>query len=69
MNTITIPPEALKAGADLTLSSGFRLHPDEARAVFLAMLRSWPGMTTSAWASPAPNAIILPLPREPNDDK
>jgi hypothetical protein len=79
---ITIPPEALEAAAkaiaDLSCppdlfgqceAAGGCMCRAEARAACLAMLKAWPGMTTSAWASPAPNAIILPLPKEPSDDK
>jgi hypothetical protein len=46
----------------------------EARAACLAMLREWPGMTTKRFGEHvalfnSDPAIILPLPKEPSDDK
>lgn len=38
MTDISIPAGALEAATDLVLAGGFRLHPDEARAVFNAAL-------------------------------
>lgn len=76
---ITIPPEALEAGARaVALENGHdidyysdRLREHcfaQARAAFTAMVKAWPGMETSApdpWS--APDRLILPLPQEKPD--
>lgn len=68
-DTITIPPEALKAAekafSDEMLSGNPK--PQPVRAACLAMLNAWPKMHIGApWVIGVPNApsIILPLPKE-----
>ena len=70
MIDITIPPEALEAGARAIAESlrTARLtteaqdgYKPEARAAFRAMLEAWPEMRIS-WLSSNDGAIVLPLP-------
>ena len=81
---ITIPPAALEAGAK-TLCNEQRLFwhglrseaqdiiRGEARAVFIAMIEAWPGMSQLAENDSASiremAALILPLPQEASDDQ
>ena len=82
MTDITIPPEALEAGARaieqslktarITLETEDGYKP-EARAACLAMLKAWPGMEHDPGALVAetyrdPGKIILPLPQENTND-
>jgi hypothetical protein len=72
MTDITIPDEALEAGARaiekslktarITLESEDGYKP-EARAAFLAMLEAWEGMQHDNYV------IVLPLPQEASDGK
>lgn len=79
MTDITIPPKAIEAAAMEIAPHPWSMYTDaakehfrgKARAACLAMLREWPGMHHYM-----PNAepyygkhIILPLPKEPSDDK
>jgi hypothetical protein len=80
--SITIPPEALQAGARaITMAlilaveedcRALALTDDErtevARAACLAMLQAWPGMRIS-WLASNDGAIVLPLPTEASDDQ
>ena len=67
MTHITIPAAAIEAVTDLVLAGGFRLHPDEARAAFLAMIEAWPGASRESdqlggnW-----HRLILPLTENPD---
>ena len=83
MSEITIPPAALEAGAR-TLCNEQRLFwhgltkearniiRREARAVFIAMIEAWPGMSQLEENDSASiremAAIILPLPTEASDE-
>ena len=69
---ITIPPEALEAGAralarynceqwDNDPDRWGTYFTDEARAAFLAVLEAWPGMQHDNYV------IVLPLTEKPND--
>ena len=78
--SITIPPEALQAGARaITMAlilaveedcRALALTDDErtevARAACLAMLQAWPGMRIS-WLASNDGAIVLPLPTEASE--
>ena len=82
MRVITIPPDALEAGAramkeavgaeslDASEERAYRLM---ARAAFLAMIEAWPGMSQLAENDSASiremAALILPLPAEASDDQ
>ena len=73
MTTITIPPEALEAGAraigEETYVGNKETLRDAARAAFLAMLEAWPGMAAYSAGTNGPYPyIILPL-TEKTDDK
>ena len=84
MSKITIPPAALEAGAR-TLCNEQRIFwrglttdaqdiiRGEARAVFIAMIEAWPGMSQLAENDSASiremAALILPLPQEASDDQ
>ena len=82
MRVITIPPDALEAGARaiaeslrtarITLESEDGYKP-EARAAFLAMIEAWEGMSQLAENDSASiremAALILPLPAEASDDQ
>jgi hypothetical protein len=75
MTDITIPDEALEAGARaiekslrtarITLESEDGYKP-EARAAFIAMIEAWEGMRIS-WLASNDGAIVLPLPQEASD--
>jgi hypothetical protein len=76
MTDITIPPEALEAGARAIAESlrTARLtteaqdgYKPEARAACIAMLRAWEGMRIS-WLASNDGAIVLPLPQEASDE-
>ena len=78
MAKITIPPEALEAGARaiekslrtarITLESEDGYKP-EARAAFLAMLEAWPGMTLHQQDINAEYSyFVLPLLQEVSDE-
>jgi hypothetical protein len=85
MTNITIPPEALEAALEaFAHASGLGIFPDDEndeewredlqngmRAACLAMLRNWPGMRLGKYPYSAgpDDRIILPLPKEPSDDK
>jgi hypothetical protein len=70
-NTITIPPEALRAARAASMNA-LGDGEDAVKAACLAMLRSWPGTVANE-----PNdglmllrpGIFLPLPKEPSNDK
>jgi hypothetical protein len=70
---ITIPPEALRAARAASMNA-LGDGEDAVKAACLAMLANWPGMDfgtmifVAADESYKPH-IILPLPKEPSDDK
>ena len=83
MTDITIPPAALDAGARTLcneqrlfwhglLSEAQDIIRREARAVFIAMIEAWPGMSQLAENDSASiremAALILPLPQEASDE-
>jgi hypothetical protein len=81
-NTITIPPEALEAAEDAFFKEkpGAANVHFAVRAACLAMLNAWPGRKTENrdgwnWTDTGAvtthryEALILPLPKEPTDDK
>lgn len=85
MTTITIPPEALEAGAwaiytqrygeqftpfdDAPLWTGDNMR-DQARAAFLAMIEAWPD-TAKGYSSTwwGQRTLMLPIGEETHDDK
>ena len=74
MTDITIPPEALEAGALAYRAQHISVsHEDAIRAAFLAMLKAWPGMKLTPWWEFTTHKrrvdLILPLPQETPDDK
>lgn len=69
---ITIPPEALEAGANVLCNAPTLVTMAEARntsrAAFLAMLNAWPGMNVKDFSSGLPKPfIILPLTQQEGD--
>jgi hypothetical protein len=74
MDNITIPPEAFEAAAIEMAPAPWSMYTEDAqehfrrkaRAACLAMLSAWPGMSTRTGIY---TDIILPLPREPSNDK
>lgn len=82
MTDITIPPEALEAGARV-LHANLELFEDlpwedlsdadqdeyreQIRAAFLAMINAWPGMFTYKYHDDKTTALILPLAENSND--
>ena len=62
---ITIPPAALRAARAASMNA-LGDGEDAVKAACLAMLAAWPGMSTRTGIY---TDIILPLPREPSNDK
>jgi hypothetical protein len=66
-DTITIPPEVIDAMIAAAWETGGVVYEEQARDMALALLRKWPGADkTSEYGR---TEIILPLPKEPSDDK
>lgn len=82
MTDITIPPEALEAGAALIYAADHsgqrfadvseltrRIYIEVARAAALALLENWPGVITDMTTTRTkPFSIILPLNTETDND-
>jgi hypothetical protein len=70
MTDITIPPEAFTA-AELAYTEALSRNEDPLRAACLAMLKNWPGVDHQPpqYGDSGPPVLILPLPKEPSDDK
>jgi hypothetical protein len=60
-DTITIPPEALRAARAASMNA-LGDGEDAVKAACLAMLRAWPGMQHDDTHSKRIGYIILPLP-------
>ena len=74
---ITIPPEALEAGAraihDMRYGTHLYSADDMARACFLAMVKAWPMMHVHEWQRPwlggmSGTDLILPLTEKPDGE-
>jgi hypothetical protein len=66
-DTITIPPEALRAARAASMNA-LGDGEDAVKAACLAMLTNWPGMINWVDGIGRPKSITLPL-QEPSDDK
>ena len=67
MTDITIPREALIAGANVAATARAKTWEGVAEQVFLAMLKAWPGMFPQVGYHGM--EIILPLTQENNNEK
>jgi hypothetical protein len=71
MTDITIPPEALEAASRAFAANkrNWQMYAKRMEAACLAMLNAWPDVEVFSIMSDDDESIILPLPKEPSDDK